>query len=242
MLIYAGGDDVMALVSVDDLLACLTLLRAAYGGLPMPKALSNALARSRRTEPAAVIAVFGDRLIRLMGEQAIASAGAVIAHHTAPLELKLRELRRSERRAKNKGWAQCLRHHLCSKRSGGATELTLPWNLDAPTSRIPPMQLLAELQNTFRCRHVAQGRSYLTQDWLFSLPLLGAHARRRSTGAAHRQPGLSVQSPGAKVQRATFWPEVCCSRAGASPARYSTGRTLQRPARRGRIPGPRRSQ
>lgn len=31
----------MALVAVDDLLACLTLLRAAYGGLPVPAPLAT---------------------------------------------------------------------------------------------------------------------------------------------------------------------------------------------------------
>ena len=169
-LIYAGGDDVMALVSVDDLLACLTLLRAAYGGLPMPKALSNALSLDLDgLSLGGGHAVLGDRLIRLMGEQATASAGAVIAHHTAPLGAVVRELRKSERRAKNKGGRNAFDITLL-KRSGGATELTLPWNLsDAPTLEDSPMQLLAELQNTFAADR-SRKAAYLTQDWLPNLP------------------------------------------------------------------------
>jgi CRISPR-associated protein Cmr2 len=84
-LIYAGGDDVMALVAVDDLLACLTLLRAAYGGLPVPAPLATTLQLDLEgLQLGGGHALLDGKLLRLMGEHATASAGAVIAHHSAP--------------------------------------------------------------------------------------------------------------------------------------------------------------
>lgn len=169
-LIYAGGDDVMALVAVDDLLACLTLLRAAYAGLPVPDNLRDAL----KIDMAGLRlggghAVLDGRLIRLMGEPATASAGAVIAHHTAPLGAVLRELRKAEKRAKNRGGRDAFAITL-QKRSGGATELTLPWRLsDSATLGDSPMQLLAALQNMF-ARDASRKAAYLTQGWLPNLP------------------------------------------------------------------------
>ena len=131
-LIYAGGDDVMALVAVDDLLACLTLLRAAYGGLPLPDTLRDALALDLDSPVGLRLggghALLGERLIRVMGERATASAGAVIAHHSAPLGAVLRTLREAEKRAKHKGGRDAFSITLV-KRGGGASELTLPWRL-----------------------------------------------------------------------------------------------------------------
>ena len=168
-LIYAGGDDVMALVAVDDLLACLTLLRAAYAGLPVPDELRADLAMDiGGLRLGGGHAVLGDRLIRLMGEGATASAGAVIAHHTAPLGAVLRELRASEKRAKNKGGRDAFDITLL-KRSGGATELTLPWRLGSKSLDGSPMQVLAELQNTF-AGDTSRKAAYLTQGWLPNLP------------------------------------------------------------------------
>lgn len=177
-LIYAGGDDVMALVAVDDLLACLTLLRAAYGGLPL-----HDEGNTRKPGPLAAAvhadlagltlggghAVLDGKLLRLMGERATASAGAVIAHHSAPLGAVLRSLRNAEKRAKTRGGRDAFAITLL-KRGGGATELTLPWRLDdAPTLDNSPMQLLAELTSTF-ARDTSRKAAYLTQGWLPNLP------------------------------------------------------------------------
>ena len=48
-------------------------------------------------------AMLNGRLMRMMGERATASCGAVIAHHQAPLSAVIRELRAAEQRAKNEG-------------------------------------------------------------------------------------------------------------------------------------------
>lgn len=188
-LLYAGGDDVMALVAVDDLLACLTLLRAAYGGLPVPDALATSLRLDlQNLRLGGGHAVLNGRLLRLMGEYATASAGAVIAHHTAPLGAVLRRLREAEKRAKNKGGRDAFAITLM-KRGGGATELTLPWRLDNPIPKprtdtpphikpLPepnlnhsPMQVLADLTALFAGDDTSRKAAYVTQGWMPHLPV-----------------------------------------------------------------------
>ncbi len=175
-LIYAGGDDVMALLAVDDLLACLTLLRAAYGGLPVPAALEEALMLDLEgLSLGGGHALLNGKLLRLMGEQATASAGAVIAHHSAPLGAVLRTLRKAEQRAKTQGGRDAFAITLL-KRGGGATELTLPWRLNdpapgqQPTLDDSPMGVLAALSTLFAGDDTSRKAAYVTQGWMPHLP------------------------------------------------------------------------
>ena len=194
-LLYAGGDDVMALVAVDDLLACLTLLRAAYGGLPVPDALAASLQLDlKRLELGGGHALLDGRLLRLMGEHATASGGAVIAHHSAPLGAVLRRLREAEKRAKSKGGRDAFAITLM-KRGGGATDLTLPWRLDQPgdgqkpTLDGSPMQLLASLTTLFAGDDTSRKAAYVTQGWMPHLPTqMGAEALSQllARNLAHR--------------------------------------------------------
>lgn len=182
-LIYAGGDDVLAMVSVDDLPRCLFLLRLAYSGIwPQNAAAGERLAaqlglnesqlRIRRGH-----ALLNGRLLRLMGEKATASAGAVVAHHTAPLSAVLRTLRQAEKRAKTEGGRDAFSLTLL-KRSGGAVELTAPWlpegsggwpgRHDSDLSDTP-MGLLLRLRDRFG-GNTSRRAAYLTQGWLEALP------------------------------------------------------------------------
>lgn len=205
-LIYAGGDDVMALVAVDDLLACLTLLRAAYSGLSLqladgaPSELADAIgADLGRLRLGGGHAVLNGRLIRLMGETATASAGAVIAHHTAPLGAVLRDLRKAEKRAKTKGGRDAFSITL-KKRSGGSTELTLPWRAgNAATLDGSPMQILAELLKIFADDDGASRKAaYLTQGWLPNLPTQMPDAELQALLAATLGYQLKRQGAGDK--------------------------------------------
>lgn len=206
-LLYAGGDDVMALVAVDDLLACLTLLRAAYGGLPVPDALAASLQLDLDgLKLGGGHALLDGRLLRLMGEHATASAGAVIAHHSAPLGAVLRRLREAEKRAKSKGGRDAFAITLM-KRGGGATELTLPWRLAEPADgKMPtlidsPMQLLAELCSTF-ARDTSRKAAYLTQGWMPHLPNQMEGEALRQLLAASLAYQLSRQSGGDPIAKA----------------------------------------
>lgn len=156
-LLYAGGDDVLALVAVDDLFDCMQLLRLAYSGIAPGEGM--ALGGSVGTLQAGGAAQQGklllsngfgflpgkhlgsgrfsaSRLMTLMGHKATASMGAVVAHHTAPLGAVLRELRSAESRAKNTvrgkdAQGQDInRDAFCLrvlKRGGGEVSVTSPW-------------------------------------------------------------------------------------------------------------------
>lgn len=179
-LIYAGGDDVLAMISIDDLMRCLLLLRLAYSGVwpEQSEALTDLLglqgerdmARLRRGH-----ALYDGRLLRLMGAKATASAGAVVAHHQTPLARVLRELRATEKQAKASGRDAFAINLL--KRSGGAVQLALPWlppGMDWPGALQSdltgsPAALLMRLRNCF-AGNTSRRAAYLTQGWLEDLP------------------------------------------------------------------------
>lgn len=179
-LIYAGGDDVLAMVSVDDLLRCLMLLRLAYSGVwPEQNGLAELLNLNNEGGMAKLKrghAILDDQLLRLMGEKATASTGAVVAHHQTPLSRVLRELRITEKRAKTQGGRDAFSINLL-KRSGGGVYLTLPWIV--PGENWPnalkgsltdmPMALLIKLRDSFVV-DTSRRAAYLTQGWLEDLP------------------------------------------------------------------------
>ncbi len=180
-LIYAGGDDVLAMVSVDDLLRCLFLLRLAYSGVwPEQSAgldeLLGTLGQQKMAKFKRGHALLDGQLIRLMGQKATASAGAIVAHHQTPLSRVLRELRASEKRAKNDGGRDAFSINLL-KRSGGAVHLTLPWLPPGEKweealkgSLIDtPMALLMKLRAAF-AGNTSRRAAYITQGWLEGLP------------------------------------------------------------------------
>jgi len=153
-LIYAGGDDLMAMVAVHDLPALMFALRCAFSG-QMPEEENNQSFWTKLGGDATTLKLHsgyglvngfrGRELYRLMGETATASLGAVIAHHQAPLSRVLGELRAAERRAKNEGGRDAFCITVC-KRSGGTEHLVGQWNI-AGTWREGDMGLLLDLRN-----------------------------------------------------------------------------------------------
>jgi CRISPR-associated protein Cmr2 len=172
-LIYAGGDDVLAMVSTDDLLPALWLLRMVYAGIaPTEEAwkLLSSVAQDIKIDKGHVY--LKDRLYRVMGRRATASAGAVVAHHQAPLGRVLKELRDAEKRAKNNGRDSFSISVL--SRSGGHTEFTSHWRLPEPGASTgmesTPMGLLIQTRNLFREPDMSRRAAYIMQDWLRQMP------------------------------------------------------------------------
>lgn len=128
-LIYAGGDDVLAVLPVRDLLSCALRLRHAYSGT-LPEDQDTDWGELRKDASGLHcrngFAWLKGRLMRMMGKHATASAGLIVAHHQAPLGAVLRELRAAEKRAKHEGKrdAFCLS---VIKRSGGRLGIALKW-------------------------------------------------------------------------------------------------------------------
>jgi len=198
-LLYAGGDDVMAMVSVNDLPKALWLLRIIYsGGLP---GIDDLDIFEHDLDINHGFVRWHDRLYPLMGEKATASAGAVVAHHQAPLGAVLRELRQAEKQAKGyrrMGEDGKLKdrdafHLTVIKRSGGALNLSAEWS---------DLSLLNDLMAFLRAEGVSRRAVYHTLEWLHDLPdpgddagmlesLLGYQLARQADDKS-----LKAQAPG----------------------------------------------
>jgi CRISPR-associated protein Cmr2 len=163
-VIYAGGDDVLAMLPVADLLSALERLREAYSGTAAEDATSDwkMLAREpQRLHCKNGFAWLDGRLMRMMGRHATASAGAVIAHHQAPLAAVMRELRRAEKRAKTDGGRDAFSLTVI-KRSGGALRLTSSWG--------EPLRLLQDLRRFLSHADTSRRAVYNSLEWLKDLP------------------------------------------------------------------------
>ncbi len=153
-LIYAGGDDVFAMLPVADLLSAMQRLRCAYSGHD-PKHTGGYGPRELKLQGG--FALLDGKLMRMMGTRATASCGAVIAHHQAPLAAVRRELAAAEQRAKNEGGRDAFSITVV-KRSGGALRLTARWG--------EPLELLDGLRAFLADPDVSRRAAYHTLQWL----------------------------------------------------------------------------
>lgn len=186
-LIYAGGDDVFAMLPVADLLNAMQRLRHAYRG--------HDPAHEGGRDPGGLtlqggFAYLNGQLMRMMGTRATASCGAVVAHHQAPLAAVRRELHAAEQRAKNEGGRDAFSITIV-KRSGGALRLTAGWG--------EPVTLLQDLQAFLGDAQVSRRAAYHCLQWLNTteLPqpmpadmlqsLLAYQLDRQSKGLAREQ-------------------------------------------------------
>ncbi|HWP84873.1 MAG TPA: type III-B CRISPR-associated protein Cas10/Cmr2 [Terriglobia bacterium] len=173
-LLYSGGDDVMAMVCVRDLPMALWLLRLVYSGGMPGQAGENLFDHDLDLKRGFV--QWKNRLYRVMGERATASAGAVIAHHMAPLGAVLRNLHDAEKCAKQKGGRNAFSIRVL-KRSGSAVELTLPWWLPNATPPDPakpslsPMHALETLRKAI-AGDLSRRVAYHVEEWIRGFPLL----------------------------------------------------------------------
>ncbi len=197
-ILYAGGDDLMAMFPVADLIPAMAGLRAAYAGAdPATIGLDeNEECLGFRRQGNGFVLHRG-RLLRVMGEKATASCGAVVAHHQAPLGAVLRELRAAEGRAKGEGGRNAFSLSIV-KRSGGALRLTARWG--------EPLRLLRKFTDFLSEPSVSRRAVYNTSLWLRDLPRpegnggmaaellayqMGRQCSRRATRDAYDLQGLA---------------------------------------------------
>ena len=160
-LIYSGGDDVLALLPVADLFACMARLRQAYSGDDPNHQPEDVTAGERgQLRLKNGFAMLNGRLMRMMGNTATASCGAVIAHHQMPLNIALREVRAAEKRAKDQGGRDAFSVKVL-KRAGGELSFTSPWSR---------MDLLQASINFLRKPEVSRRAVYHVAEWLRDLP------------------------------------------------------------------------
>ncbi len=201
-LIYSGGDDVLAMVTVDDLLPCLFALRCAFSGV-VPAGEKDAVEElyqhlgGRLGDIDKGYVRLYDRLYRMLGGRMTASAGAVVAHHQAPLQAVLRRLREAEKAAKGNGRNSFA--VVVSKRGGGESTYVASWGFGGVAQRpndlaggdfdscrdvpyvpdrwslatkglVTPIGALLRLRNTLALPFVSRRAVYHTLEWLTQLP------------------------------------------------------------------------
>ncbi len=169
-LLYAGGDDVMAMVSVDDLIPAMLLLRAAYSGAGDVTDLPGDIDLKGLKLGKGYVQLKG-RIMPMMGSRATASVGAIVAHHQAPLSAVLRQLRLAEQAAKAHGRnAFCLR---VMKRGGGEVGIKSSfWNAasDSPSLKDSPAGFILRLADALVTSDFSRRAIYKAQEWLNDLP------------------------------------------------------------------------
>lgn len=166
-LIYAGGDDLLAMVSVRDFLDVLHALRCCYSGMDLTLKIAEGNILTCRRGHALLNRSGKTQLFRLMGNKATASIGAVVAHYSTPLGSVLRELRLAELSAKKEGGRDAFSITLM-KRSGGSGRFTANWHYleDARTGmETASIQVLRELRNAF-AQNLTRQAAYKTTEWL----------------------------------------------------------------------------
>lgn len=162
-VIYSGGDDVLAMLPVADLLSAMQRLRDAYcGAVPKDEKVDwGDLKKCNSLVCKNGFAYLRGRLMRMMGKNATASCGAVIAHHQAPLGAVMRELRAAEQRAKTEAGRNAFSITVI-KRSGGALQLTAKWG--------EPLALMNDVRRFLSEKGVSRRAVYNTLEWLTNLP------------------------------------------------------------------------
>ncbi|WP_412852567.1 type III-B CRISPR-associated protein Cas10/Cmr2 [Ectothiorhodospira shaposhnikovii] len=158
-LLYAGGDDVLAMLPVGHLLPAMRRLRDAYSGRGETSNWQSAR-QSRNLVLSNGFAMLRGRLMRMMGEGATASAGGVVAHHQAPLTAVRRALEAAEKRAKNEGGRDAFSLTIV-KRSGGELSFTAKWD---------SVPLLERLIAFLADPRVSRRAVYHSLQWLATLP------------------------------------------------------------------------
>ncbi|MCX7607452.1 MAG: type III-B CRISPR-associated protein Cas10/Cmr2 [Bacteroidia bacterium] len=121
-VVYAGGDDVLAFLPVENALRAALELRAAFSGYLRYNGGTYAIdwtARSGYVDTE-------EKVFLTMGPRATASVGIAFAHHRMPLQTTLEEARQAEKEAKETYGRNAIALAIL-KRSGEAIRVGLPW-------------------------------------------------------------------------------------------------------------------
>lgn len=121
-LIYAGGDDLLALVSLDDVLGLVREVRLAFGGHMEIENGKEATGFNRGRGFYRV----GKEAVQTFGRRAGLSGSLVVSHHKYPLQAAVEESRRAEEWAKKLEGKDALALSIV-RRSGQATCCRIRW-------------------------------------------------------------------------------------------------------------------
>ena len=140
-LIYAGGDDVLAMLPASRVLECAEALRACFRGTDMPHALHNKL-KLAIVNKGFVNADQGYPLL-VPGVNADVSCGIAVGHDKYPLQALVREAQTAEKRAKN-GYGRSAFAISLIKRGGE----TIQWGAKWGESALPLYKQFSKLSDS----------------------------------------------------------------------------------------------
>jgi len=124
-LVYAGGDDVLALLPMEYALEVARELRALFSGEVMAKPNGDLEVQFGKADASGYLWFQGEPMLT-MGPTATASIGIAIAHHLSPLDATLNAAREAEKAAKTLYGRNALCVHLL-KRSGEQVRVGAQW-------------------------------------------------------------------------------------------------------------------
>jgi len=155
------------MIPAGELTSCMLLLRLLYSG-SMPEHGGDLLKLPKGIQLNKGFVLYRGQLIRLMGRNATTSAGAVLAHHTAPLQRVLKELRAAEHTAKNEGGRDAFSTRVL-KRGGGTVSTTAKWFAQTEGKQ-HPILLLQQLAQALGGESLSRRAAYHAQAWVRDLP------------------------------------------------------------------------
>ncbi len=152
-LVYAGGDDVLALVPLRYALEIARLLRAAFSG-EIRFDGDNARALFGSPEATGYVELDG-ALLLTMGPPATASAGIAITHHLDPLDIALQAARLAERTAKHQYGRNALSLYLL-KRSGEELRVGNAWFVSLNGATVDIVQQLNKIATALQTEKLSR--------------------------------------------------------------------------------------
>jgi len=141
MLIYSGGDDVLALLPADSVLECANELRKFFSG----RGVEIGIGKEKFAAKDGILYRNDEPFAPLMGKNATMSAGIAVVHHKFPLQVALKMARAAEKQAKNKydRNAFCISH---VKRSGQMIFVGSKWEMDGVDVISRSLEVLKDME------------------------------------------------------------------------------------------------
>ncbi|MBX7236944.1 MAG: type III-B CRISPR-associated protein Cas10/Cmr2 [Caldilineales bacterium] len=188
-VIYAGGDDCLALLPAEEALAAARLLRAllsGHGGWINGQLEWDTAAKSgflEWPEP-------GQGWLMTLGPRVTASVGIAIAHHQAPLDGVLAAAREAEETAKESYGrnAVCV---FALKRSGAPLRIGSQWSY---SNMSDPLHLFGEIRDHFREGSLSSKLAYDVVGQARALPISPTQIQRSGAASSVTIPPQAVRS------------------------------------------------
>lgn len=176
-VVYSGGDDLLALLPLEHVLAAARELRAYYSGLLRKRdgRLEVDFGGQMAMIPFGEDVDRPDHLLTTMGARATASVGIALAHHLQPLEFALEAAHEMEEEAK-KRYGRNAFAIAALKRSGERVETGARFWLDAHGGSLDTVKAILDLRDAFAVGSLSPRLVYQLQEEQTGLAGLPAEA------------------------------------------------------------------